>query len=828
MTNKSTPRTLSVLRLLFFSLFITSSVSCTKDESLSPITSLEKVIVKEEIHGATIIYKGIFATQNSAFRGTFLLSLPKGKKDLSIINPNAKGSITLQTGEVFEVRAIELLEKSADFRVLFESDDLTFKFTLDTLNNPLLTDVVFQNQEASIIAAAHTEENPVTPITGTYKCTNCENQNTTVNGIELNNLERTFNMLLTTADGSTNLSIQAIVGILVDTQLLINETCSTYGTDTLCMLKGGTNLTSEPVEWSGVHRFPTSGNEADGCSGISGTFDYASVDLGSIQGEFKSDISCPSATYFVSPSGNDEATGMSPQDPWKSIAKVNNTILEPGDEVLFEGGNEFYGNLYLDNQDANKSLNPVKISSYGTGKATIKAGSSYGIFAYNTAGISIDNLIVAGSGMTTNSNSGILFYNDKLDNVKFDGITITNTEVYGFKKSGIEIGAWNGSSGNNNISGYQNVLIENNKVHDILDKGISSYGNFSASKTGYAHSNIIVRKCEVFNIKGYTKEKAGHSGNGIILSDVQNSLIEYCTAYNSGSGNTNSSGGPVGIWYWDSDQVTIQYNEVYGMQSATKDGGGFDLDGGVTNGIMQYNYSHDNVGAGYLIGQFTGARPMSNITVRYNISENDAATNGGSVYLFNGGSSTSMKNIFVYNNTLFLTEKSSNPSSAAIKLLNWKPINDNINFFNNLLSVHNGASLISVPAGYDGKFTGNLYYSPEFFNINYQGVNYKSLNEFQSTGQELVDNTPVGFEGNPLLTNAGNGGTIGFKNSLSNLSAYLIQADSPAINAGIAFSKDAGNKDFYGNSISQGITKDIGAHENLASSSKSKKSVASK
>ncbi len=160
-----------------------------------------------------------------------------------------------------------------------------------------------------------------------------------------------------------------------------------------------------------------------------------------------------------------------------------------------------------------------------------------------------------------------------------------------------------------------------------------------------------------------------------------------------------------------------------------------------------YVISHDNQGAGYLIGHFTGARPMSNITVRYNISENDAATNGGSVYLFNGGSSASMKNIYVYNNTLFLSEKSSNTSSAAIKLLKWKSINDNINFFNIILSAYNGASLISVPAGYSANFKGNLYNAPEIFSISYQGINFNSLANFQVKGQETIDEVPVGHEG---------------------------------------------------------------------------------
>ena len=45
------------------------------------------------------------------------------------------------------------------------------------------------------------------------------------------------------------------------------------------------------------------------------------------------------------------------------------------------------------------------------------------------------------------------------------------------------------------------------------------------------------------------------------------------------------------------------------------------------NSVMQYNYSHDNDGAGYLLAQFTYAREFTNNIVRYNISENDGRKN---------------------------------------------------------------------------------------------------------------------------------------------------------------------------------------------------------
>jgi len=391
--------------------------------------------------------------------------------------------------------------------------------------------------------------------------------------------------------------------------------------------------------------------------------------------------------------------------------------------------------------------------------------------------------------------------------VKLDFLEITNSEVYGFKDFGIVIGAWNENSG------FSNVLIENNKVHDILDVGISSYGKFSSTKTGYAHSNITVRNCEVYNIKGYSKNS--HSGDGIVLSDVQNSTIEHCTVYDSGSGNTNC-GGPVGIWYWDADQVTIQFSEAYNISSGTGcDGGGFDMDGGVTNGVMQYNYSHDNDGSGFLAGQFTGARPMQNIIIRYNISENDAGTNGGSINLFNGQNSLSMKDIYVYNNTFYLSEQATNTNSATVKYTLWKPMNNNINFYNNILFAENGSDLIDLPNGYSGNFAGNLYYTSGIFRINYNGNTYNSLENFRESGNETFENLPVGYQGKPMLTSPGNGGIIGFDNKLSSLDAYKLKTDSPALNAGINFSLDRGTRDFYGSNLTQTSSNDIGAHEKI-------------
>lgn len=523
------------------------------------------------------------------------------------------------------------------------------------------------------------------------------------------------------------------------------------------------------------------------------------------RGELDNMLHEASITYYISPTGNDTNSGNTPDDAWKSIEKINSMMLEPGSRIYFEGGSEFTGTLTLTQEDANDASNPIIISSFGNGKAKILAGNGFGINIYNTGGIKINNLIVEGSGMYTNQESGIQFYNDLPGDVKLENIEITNCEVFGFRNYGILIGAYNKNSG------FKDVLIENNKVHHCLDVGIGSYGEFIMNKTGYAHANINVRNCEVYEIMGYAKGK--HSGNGIVLSDVQQSVIEYSTVYNCGKGNT-ACGGPVGIWYWDADSVTIQHNEAYNISSGSGsgcDGGGFDMDGGVTNGIMQYNYSHDNDGGGYLVGQFTYARPMRNIIVRYNISENDAATNGGSVYLFNGD--RNMSDIYVYNNTFYISEQSTNTSSAAIKYSTWKPINDNINFYNNILYAANGADLVIIPKGYSAKLNGNLYYSSDNAKIVYQGISYNNLDAFRASGNEMYSDAPTGIEGDPQLNNPGSGNIIGFGNELRNLNAYQLLSESPAKDKGIKIESSIGERDYYGNLPLKGLSQDIGAHE---------------
>jgi hypothetical protein len=514
-------------------------------------------------------------------------------------------------------------------------------------------------------------------------------------------------------------------------------------------------------------------------------------------------------TYYISATGNDNNSGTSSSQAWKTINKINSSAIAPGSIILFEGGSIFYGGIYLDNTDGNDASNPIVFSSYGTGKAIINSGAAMGFYAQNTQGITLSNLIFEGSGAATNPTDGVMFYNSLTNNTRLSNINITNLEVRYYGKTGISITS---SVGN---SGYKNVIIDGVRVHHIKTNGILTNGYTSQSHVGWSHQNVTIKNAEVYDVTGYA-DPGTHRGSGIILGQVDGGLIEKCSAHHNGSANTHC-GGPGGIWTWDSNNITIQSNESYKNSSGSGcDGLGFDLDGGVTNSIMQYNYSHDNDGAGYLLGQYANARAWTNNIVRYNISENDGRTNGGGFTLFNGPGS-SMSGCKIYNNSVYLTPSSTNPNVGAFTVIDWAKNISGIEVYNNIFQTTGGASLVDVPAGYSAFFAGNLYWSSgAAFRIKYQGATYSSIAAWRTaTNNEKVNSNPTGVTANPNFNTSG-GGTIIYPNQTYQLNAYKLTAGSPALNVGLNLSSlyaiNIGTRDFFGNPIGGGAIPSIGAH----------------
>ncbi len=227
--------------------------------------------------------------------------------------------------------------------------------------------------------------------------------------------------------------------------------------------------------------------------------------------------------------------------------------------------------------------------------------------------------------------------------------------------------------------------------------------------------------------------------------------------------------------------MLIQYNESCGNHMGNSDGDGIILDV-TTDSIMQFNYTHDNDGAGLFLFAEANMSSTANI-VRYNISQNDARAQGD-IYggIFVGGD---VDDAQIYNNTVF-TGPSSTSSPSAISLLN--VLGDSILVENNIFSAAGGVPLVnSDGSGSDLYFWQNDYWTTDLTAaFLWGGASYQSLSDWSSnTGQEMALGSPSGLNVSPGLTNPGGGGTIGNADILSTLTTYHLKKNSPLSNAGL-------------------------------------------
>ncbi len=511
-------------------------------------------------------------------------------------------------------------------------------------------------------------------------------------------------------------------------------------------------------------------------------------------------------TYYISPTGKNTNSGTSVSSAWQTITQINKKNFN-GDTILFQGGSTFTGNMSFISSDLGTPVKPIVIGSYGTGKAIISSGNSYGISIYNAGGFKIKNLIIKGSGRTINTQSGILVYLDKAV-TRLPYIKIESVEVYGYGKSGISIGSYNLASG------FDDVSVTNSLSHDNGTAGISTY-----AQANYVHKNVYIAYNKVYNNSGVSENTTGSTGSGIVLGNVDGAIIEYCTSYNNGWLHTNSYGGPVGIWAYASNNVTIQFNESHHNKTgATRDGGGFDFDGGCINSIMQYNYSHDNDGAGYLMANYSGAPLMKNIIVRYNISENDGRKNDyGAIHISAPDSHVGFQMLEIYNNTVYLTSNLTGNKSKAFFVRSGKL--SAVNIRNNIFQTTSGIQLVSVGSTTGCTLQGNNYWSTgSTFKIYWGGTTYSSLTSWRTAkGQEKVNGVSSGLQSDPRFSETTTGVTFNDATKLSTIKRYKLKPTSDLITRGLnlttLFGLNAGTRDFWGNSIINKTTFNIGADQ---------------
>ena len=391
-----------------------------------------------------------------------------------------------------------------------------------------------------------------------------------------------------------------------------------------------------------------------------------------------------SKIYFISNTGNDQNDG-SEKMPWKTLSKDNLLHIQAGDTIFFTGGETFDTSLVIDSLVSGTSEKPVVIASRGNIPAMIRSGNEYGCRITHCKNLKMENIHFSGNGRKEgNTREGVFLSGCR-------NMVLSDLDIQGYQKSGLRV----------HLS--SDIMVKKIHAHNNGFAGILVSGKHN-DKT--VSRNIVIRDCTASNNPGDPTALNNHSGNGILVGNSTQVLIEYCTATNNGWDMPRTGNGPVGIWAYESDSVLIQRCIAYRnkTQKGAADGGGFDFDGGMTNSIIQYCLSYENEGAAFGLFQYESASPWYNNTVRYCISENDGSVSPAQAAIFVWNESDDpekLKDCYVYNNTVY------NEKGAAINY-EAQSVHSNFYFCNNIFIVkdrfiHGTES--------KGVFEGNNWYS---------------------------------------------------------------------------------------------------------------------
>jgi hypothetical protein len=489
--------------------------------------------------------------------------------------------------------------------------------------------------------------------------------------------------------------------------------------------------------------------------------------------------------YFIDGINGSDTNPGTIKKPLKTVAEVNLRIQKKAANICFAGGQTFTGRLLL-NGIIGSDGSPVKIKSWGNGRAVMNGGNDEAIKIENSRNIWILDLDLRGNGRNHGNKT------NGLSILQSSGCKVENISTSGFQTSGVAM--------------Y-------NCKHSVIRKVIASENGFCGinilgSARNLSH-NILIQDCKSENNPGDPTNLDNHSGNGILVGVSDSVTIDHCTATNNGWDMPRKGNGPVGIWAWESDHITIQYCISYRNKTSknAKDGGGFDLDGGVKNSVIQYCLSYENQGAGYGLFQYAGASFWSGNTVRYCVSINDGQTTegSGSIFIWNGSDDVNqLTNCMIYNNVIY------NSGAPLISYDNASG-HKNFMFFNNIF--------VGSEEPITGVFTGSSFLGNDWWNA--RGVikfmKFASLAEWaERNGQEMVKNHLAGmqldpeFEG-PMVTDI----TDPYK--LENLIGFKLKAESPLKNRGLdvksIFGIEGPAKDFYGNNVPSGVNIEPGIYK---------------
>lgn len=484
------------------------------------------------------------------------------------------------------------------------------------------------------------------------------------------------------------------------------------------------------------------------------------------------------ATYYVDGlAGSDAASGLSPEQAWQTLDRVNAAQFGPGDRILLKAGSIWAGQLWPKGSGAEGA--PIVLGVYGEGARPIINGNGQVtevLRLYNQEYWEISGLELTNTGAGRASRRAVWVENH--DYGTMDHIYLRDLYIHDvngrvtdrfYEDGGIVCMV----TGDAVQSKFNDLLIENNSFYMVDYDGIfirNNWKNRGSVSDGIGpwigNTNVVVR--------GNTLDNLG--GDGIVVCECIAPLVEYNVAKDCHIRATSTWS--AGIWVINSEDALFQFNEGY-LTRGDLDGQPFDCDGLCRNTTYQYNYSHDNEGGFMLICNWGNIFKDFNTdgVIRYNISQNDRSK----LFHYSGIN----KGFQVYNNTIYVGEGNGTAFSREDGA-----IGSSVSYTNNIF-YNEGNNFKYVNRNTKCTFNNNLYYG-----------NHPS--------SEPSD--PHKLAADPKLTAPGTGG-IG----LGSVGGYKLLEGSPCIDAGVSM-PGSGGRDYFGNPLPYGAAVDIGAHEYSADS----------
>lgn len=355
-------------------------------------------------------------------------------------------------------------------------------------------------------------------------------------------------------------------------------------------------------------------------------------------------------TYYVDcQTGSDAAAGTTPDAAWNTLEKVAATTFAPGDAVLFHRGTRCPG--MLSPRGSGEDTRPIRIGSYGKGPPPVIDGGKApaALRLFNQQGWHIENIETTGGsphGIYIGGDTGRLRH-FRLHNVIVRDVPGEPTT----KRTGLVV-----------VDGTPGAAIEDVVIDGLLAHHTTQWAGVMVIGTSREQRarRVVVRNTVVHDV----------FGDGIVLYQVEDGLIERSAAWLTGLQPKETIGTPNGIWTWRCRRCTVQFTEGFFTDSPGVDGGVYDIDWGNEDNVVSHNYGHD--AQGYCLSVFAaGKEPTTNSIVRHNVCLNNGrspklARRQGDLYIttWDGGA---LDGVLVHNNTFDWTPVIDTPVVQALE-----------------------------------------------------------------------------------------------------------------------------------------------------------------